>query len=131
MPETKWNSNLTAEQLVCFKNKGTEAPNTGKFLHNKETGIYTCANCNSPLYKSQAKFDSGCGWPAFYQEISPNALTYHTDISHGMKRTEICCSKCNGHLGHVFEGEGFDKMLGLPTDMRHCVNSASLNFKKE
>lgn len=128
--EQKWNPELTGEQLRILRDKQTERANTGKYIHNKETGVYSCANCNTPLYSSGAKFESGCGWPAFYEEISKDALTYHTDISYGMKRIEICCGKCGGHLGHVFEGEGWKELLNLPSDVRHCVNSASLKFSK-
>lgn len=126
-----WNPNLTTEQLHVLRDKGTERPGTGLYLNNKEAGVYHCANCDAPIYSSQSKFDSSCGWPAFNQEISNDALTYHTDNSLGMERTEICCAKCGGHMGHVFKGEGWDKLLGLPKDARHCVNSASLEFKKE
>ncbi|QEU60273.1 Mxr2 [Kluyveromyces lactis] len=125
----KWNPGLTSEQLRVLRDKGTERPNTGKYLHNKQTGIYSCANCDLPIYKSETKFDSGCGWPAFYDAI-PGSLTFTRDESFGMVRIEICCSRCGGHMGHVFEGEGWQKILNLPTDQRHCVNSCSLNFKE-
>lgn len=126
----KWNPALTREQLSVLRDKNTERPNSGAYLHNKEEGVYHCANCDAPLYSSGTKFDSGCGWPAFYQEISKDALSYHRDTTLGMQRVEICCGNCGGHLGHVFEGEGWQKMLKLPTDSRHCVNSASLKFEK-
>lgn len=126
-----WNPKLTHEQLLILRDKQTESPHTGAYLNNKEQGIYHCANCDSPLYSSGTKFNSGCGWPAFYQEISKDALTYNRDKSFGMTRTEICCGKCGGHLGHVFEGEGWKERLDLPSDSRHCVNSASLSFKKK
>lgn len=126
----KWNPNLTAAQLAVLKDGYTERPNTGAYLNNKDTGIYHCANCDSPLYKSDTKFDSGCGWPSFYEEVSPNALRRITDNSGGMERTEIRCGNCDGHLGHVFENEGWKENLGLPKDVRYCVNSLSLNFKK-
>ncbi|CAH01106.1 peptide-methionine (R)-S-oxide reductase [Kluyveromyces lactis] len=125
----KWNPSLTSEQLRVLRDKGTERPNTGNYLHNKQTGIYSCANCDLPIYKSETKFDSGCGWPAFYDAI-PGSLTFTRDESFGMVRIEICCSRCGGHMGHVFEGEGWQKILNLPTDQRHCVNSCSLNFKE-
>ena len=83
-----------------------------------------CAGCGAPLYKSETKFNSGCGWPAFYDEL-PGAVDRHEDVTFGMKRVEITCSNCGGHLGHVFEGEGFP----TPTDQRHCVNSVSIGFK--
>lgn len=126
----EWNPELTSEQLHVLKDKGTEAPGTGKYLYNDRTGVYTCANCDAPLYRSETKFDSGCGWPAFNGEIK-GALKYKKDFSHGMMRTEIMCAKCGGHLGHEFKGEGWNKRLNLPNDSRHCVNSLSLNFKKE
>ena len=89
-------------------------------------GVYTCAGCAAPLYKATHKFKSGCGWPAYFDSI-PGAVTRHTDRTFGMARTEIVCSNCGGHLGHVFKGEGYP----TPTDERHCVNSVSLNFSKE
>lgn len=129
--QNNWNPKLTPDQLDVLKNKGTERPNTGKYLHNKDTGIYYCANCHAPLYASETKFESGCGWPAFYEEIKPDALKYIKDDSMGVTRTEVCCNSCGGHLGHVFEGEGWKQQLGLPKDIRHCVNSLSLDFKKK
>jgi len=126
----KWNPDLTDSQLMILKDKYTERAHTGAYLHNKDTGVYHCANCDTPLYTSDTKFDSKCGWPSFYAEI-PGSLVYYKDITHGMNRVEICCSKCDGHLGHVFEGEGWDKVYNMPKDIRHCVNSGSLNFKKE
>ena len=129
--QNNWNPNLTPEQLYVLKDKGTERPNTGKYLKNKDIGTYYCANCDSPLYSSETKFESGCGWPAFYEEIKPGALKYLKDETLGMVRTEICCNNCGGHLGHVFEGEGWKQHLGLPKDVRHCVNSLSLAFKKK
>ncbi|SCV02942.1 LANO_0G01178g1_1 [Lachancea nothofagi CBS 11611] len=126
-----WNPNLTAEQLKVLRDKHTERPHTGAYLNSKESGIYHCANCDSPLYKSDTKFDSQCGWPSFYEEVKKGAITYHKDKSMFTERTEICCSNCGGHLGHVFEGEGWKERLGLPQDVRHCVNSLSLNLKKK
>lgn len=96
---------------------------TGEYEKTKDEGIYRCAGCDSPLYKSTHKFDSGCGWPAFFDAI-PGAIDRHVDRTWGMKRTEITCASCGGHLGHVFEGEGFK----TPTDERHCANSVSLKF---
>ncbi|CCD22200.1 peptide-methionine (R)-S-oxide reductase NDAI_0A00420 [Naumovozyma dairenensis CBS 421] len=125
-----WNSNLTSEQLHVLRDKGTERPHTGKYLHNKDSGVYTCANCSNPLYTSNTKFDSGCGWPSFYKPYGNKSLNYHVDNSMGVERIEITCKKCGGHLGHVFKGEGWTKLLNLPVDERHCVNSASLNFSK-
>lgn len=130
MSSKAWNPALSPLQLSVLRDKSTERPNTGAYLHNKESGVYHCANCDQPLYKSETKFESGCGWPAFNEEL-PGSLKYIKDRSLGMERTEIVCSNCGGHMGHVFEGEGWKKILNLPKDQRHCVNSCSLNFKKE
>lgn len=116
-----------AEQFRILREKGTEPPGSGKFdKHQPSEGVYTCAGCNAPLYKATHKFKSGCGWPAYFDSI-PGAVTRHEDRSLGMARTEIVCSNCGGHLGHVFKGEGYP----TPTDERHCVNSISLNFSAE
>ena len=116
---------LTAKEKNVIVNKGTEYPNTGKYNKHFEKGIYHCKACDSPLYKSNSKFESNCGWPSFDDEIK-NAITRHPDYKLGYKRVEICCAKCGGHLGHVFEGENFTEK-----NVRHCVNSISLIFKPE
>ncbi|KAJ1981612.1 Peptide methionine sulfoxide reductase B5 [Dimargaris cristalligena] len=121
--EEEWQAVLNPEQFRVLRQKGTEAPGTGEYEHHKAEGVYTCAGCNAPLYKSVTKFDSGCGWPAFYDSI-PNAIIRQPDNSGGRQRTEIICAACGGHLGHVFKGEGFK----VPTDERHCVNSVSIKF---
>ncbi|KAK9824029.1 hypothetical protein WJX72_007099 [[Myrmecia] bisecta] len=123
-PENKWKEVLSTEEYQILRQKGTEPAGTGQYNKIYKDGEYNCAGCGATLYKSDTKFDSGCGWPAFYAEI-PGAVDRHVDSSFGMKRTEITCSKCGGHLGHVFEGEGFK----TPTDERHCVNSRSLKFQ--
>lgn len=107
--------------------KGHRAPRHGRVRQALPSqGMYNCAACNAPLYKANHKFKSGCGWPAYFDSI-PGAVTRHVDSTFGMKRTEIVCSNCGGHLGHVFEGEGYD----TPTDERHCVNSISLRFTED
>ncbi|TFK51644.1 peptide methionine sulfoxide reductase msrB [Heliocybe sulcata] len=125
-PEEEWRAVLSPEQFRVLRQKGTEPAYTGKYDKFKREGVYECAGCGTPLYKSTTKFDSGCGWPAFFDAI-PGAINRHDDSSFGMVRTEITCAACGGHLGHVFKGEGFS----TPTDERHCVNSISLNFKEE
>ncbi len=122
-----FHADIITEQFRVLREKGTEAPFTGKYdKHMPEEGVYACAACNAPLYKATHKFKSGCGWPAYFDSI-PGAVTRHTDRSFGMARTEIVCSNCGGHLGHVFKGEGY----ATPTDERHCVNSVSLKFAPE
>lgn len=124
--DSEWRAVLSPEQFRVLRQKGTEPAGTGKYDKHYEEGVYSCAACGTPLYKSATKFKSGCGWPAFFDAI-PGAVTRHDDISFGMTRTEITCTACGGHLGHVFKGEGFP----TPTDERHCVNSVSLNFVDE
>ncbi|KAI1197033.1 methionine-R-sulfoxide reductase B2 [Nemania serpens] len=130
-PEQKtpdeWRAVLSKDQFRILREKGTEAPNSSKLdKFFSESGVYTCAGCNAPLYKANHKFKSGCGWPAYFDSI-PGAVTRHEDRTWGMSRTEIVCSNCGGHLGHVFKGEGY----ATPTDERHCVNGVSLNFSPE
>ena len=115
------------EQFRILREKGTEAPFTGKYdKHQPSEGVYACAGCQAPLYTAKHKFKSGCGWPAFFDAV-PGDVTRHTDSTFGMERTEIVCSNCGGHLGHVFKGEGYP----TPTDERHCVNSVSINFSPD
>ncbi|KAL4065937.1 Mss4-like protein [Scleroderma citrinum] len=123
--ESEWRAILSPEQFRVLRQKGTERPGTGEYTDHKAAGVYHCAGCDTPLYKSRAKFNSGCGWPAFYEAI-PGAVSRREDHSGGMSRTEIICTACGGHLGHVFKGEGFP----IPTDERHCVNSVSLKFEE-
>jgi len=125
--DDEWQAVLSKEQFRVLREKGTEAPFAGEYdKHHPETGVYTCAGCEAPLYKATHKFKSGCGWPAYFDSI-PGAVTRHTDSTFGMQRTEIVCSNCGGHLGHVFKGEKYP----TPTDERHCVNSISLKFSPE
>ncbi|KAI9769079.1 MAG: hypothetical protein M1840_004430 [Geoglossum simile] len=125
--DDEWRAVLNKEQFRVLREKGTEAPFTGEYdKHDPSAGSYNCAACDAPLYRANHKFKSGCGWPAFFDAV-PGAVTRHEDRSLSMSRTEIVCSNCGGHLGHVFKGEGYR----TPTDERHCVNSISLKFAEE
>jgi len=123
--EAGWKEKLTPEQYRVLREKGTEPPFTGKYLHNKEKGIYACAGCGAELFQDTAKFDSGSGWPSFYEALDRNNIEEIEDHSHGMHRIEIVCRNCKGHLGHIFpDGPN-------PTGLRYCVNSLSLDFRKK
>lgn len=121
------NSKLTPLQLSILKDACTEASGTGRLLTENRKGNYHCINCGNLLYSSGSKFNAHCGWPAF--NLAENkAVRYIEDFSHNMERIEIRCSRCDGHLGHLFKGERWDKALNLPKDERHCINSESLRF---
>lgn len=126
LSEDEWKIKLDPEQFRVLRQKGTERPWTGTLLNNKKQGIYKCAGCGNELFESDTKYDSHCGWPSFYQAIDNKAVVEHTDTSHGMIRTEIICSKCDGHLGHVFSDGPRDK-----TGLRYCINSVSLIFEEK
>jgi len=122
--EKEWKKILSDEEFRILRKKGTERPFTGKLLNNKEKGVYLCAGCKNPLFSSETKFDSGSGWPSFWDVISKDNINLKTDNSLGMKRIEVICAVCGGHLGHVFDDGP------KPTRKRYCINSTSLNFKK-
>ncbi len=124
--ESEWKKELSSEQYAILREKGTERPFTSKFEENYDGGTYSCAACGNPLFTSDAKFDSGCGWPSFYDALDKSKIITQTDRTLGMTRTEIMCAKCGGHLGHVFDDGPKDK-----TGLRYCVNGASLQFKKK
>lgn len=123
--EQKWKKKLTPQQYHILREKETEMPFTGKLLHNKENGFYNCAGCGAELFSSETKFDSGTGWPSFYEPKNAENIELKKDFSHGMIRTEVLCKKCGGHLGHVFDD------VQMPTGKRFCMNSCALEFKKD
>lgn len=120
----EWKESLTPEQFEVCINKGTEPPFTGKYYNNKEKGTYKCVCCGEPLFKSDTKYDSGSGWPSFWQPLSDEKIEYISDTDYGMVRTEVNCKKCGAHLGHVFDDGP------KPTNLRYCINSISLDLDK-
>ena len=125
MTDKDWKEKLNPEQYMVLREKGTEAPFTGVFYRHFESGMYQCGACGQDLFSSNTKFDSDCGWPSFDSSLEGNVIL-HEDSSHGMVRTEVTCSNCGSHLGHVFDDGPKDT-----TGKRFCINSASLSFKKK
>lgn len=121
--EEEWKKTLTPEQYRVLRQKGTERAFTGAYWNTKEKGVYLCAGCGEMLFQSDTKYDSGCGWPSFYVPAATNAISEAEDRTLGMVRTEVMCSKCGGHLGHVFEDGP------QPTGLRYCINSVSIKFE--
>ena len=122
--DTEWRKELTPEQYAVLRRAGTERAGSGEYAHAKDAGVYHCAGCGAPLFLSDAKYESGTGWPSFWQPVAAGAVSERTDASHGMERTEVLCASCDGHLGHVFPDGP------QPTGRRYCMNSLSLRLER-
>jgi peptide-methionine (R)-S-oxide reductase len=125
--DEEWRSQLSREEYAVLRRAATERPGTGEYEHTKTVGVYRCRACGAELFRSETKFDSHCGWPSFYAPLAGDSVEYIEDSTLGMVRTEVRCATCGSHLGHVFEGEGYQ----TPTDQRYCINSISLTLEPD
>jgi len=125
--DEQWRAELSPEEYAVLRRAATERPFTGEYTDNKRVGVYRCRACGAELFRSEAKFDSHCGWPSFFTPLAGDRVIERVDGSLGMRRVEVICANCHSHLGHVFEGEGY----GTPTDLRYCINSISLTFEEQ
>ena len=124
--EAEWRAQLSPQEYQVLREAGTERPFVGEYTDTTTEGVYRCRACNAELFRSDQKFGSHCGWPSFFAPLAEERVTYIEDVSMGMKRVEVRCATCDSHLGHVFEGEGYD----TPTDQRYCINSVSLTLEQ-
>ena len=126
LTDDEWRKRLTNMEFHVLREAGTEPPFVGEYTDTTASGVYSCRACGEELFRSTEKFSSHCGWPSFFSPLAQDRIIQRADNSHGMRRTEVLCANCGSHLGHVFEGEGYD----TPTDLRYCINSISLTFEE-